>query len=125
MRREIWIGIILGVFCLFPQASWAKSRIMYTIVIKDHRFHPEELVVPTGKKIKLIVDNQDPTPEEFESYDLNREKIVGGNKKITVYIGPLKEGIYKYFGEFHEATAQGVIKAVNDLPSEDQKEERR
>jgi len=105
----------LGIFCAFPQTGWAKSRVTYTIVIKDHRFHPEELVVPTGKKIKLIVDNQDPTPEEFESYDLNREKIVGGNRKITVYIGPLKEGTYKYFGEFHESTARGVIKAVRDL----------
>lgn len=83
----------------------------YMLIIKDHRFQPAELVVPTGKKIKLTVENQDSTPEEFESYPLNREKVVAGNSKITVYIGPLDPGRYPFFGEFNEATAQGVIVA--------------
>lgn len=81
----------------------------FTVTIKDHKFSPAELIVPADKKVKLIVDNQDPTPEEFESHDLNREKVVGGNSKITVFLGPLKPGTYKYFGEFNPDTAQGVI----------------
>ena len=59
----------------------------------------------------MIVENQDKTAEEFESHDLNREKIVGGNKEVTIFIGPLKAGIYKYVGEFNEATAKGTITA--------------
>ena len=55
------------------------------------------------------MENQDPTPEEFESYDLNREKIVKGNAKITLFIGPLPPGVYAYFGEFNPETAQGKI----------------
>ncbi|MCZ6767272.1 MAG: cupredoxin domain-containing protein [bacterium] len=82
---------------------------MYVIQIKDHQFSPVRIVVPAGEKIKLRIENLDPTPEEFESHDLNREKIVIGGGKITVYIGPLKPGTYKYFGEFHEDTARGVI----------------
>lgn len=82
---------------------------VYVIKIKDHKFSPAELIVPANKKLKLRIENLDPTPEEFESYDLNREKVVAGGKKITVFIGPLKPGTYKYFGEFHEDTAQGVI----------------
>ena len=81
----------------------------YTLVIKDHQFQPAELVVPAGKKVKLIVENQDATPEEFESHPLNREKIIAGNGKATIYIGPLKPGRYPFFGEFNQATAQGVI----------------
>jgi len=81
----------------------------YVIQIKNHRFVPAELVVPAGKKIKLRIENLDKSPEEFESYELNREKIVGGGKKITVFIGPLKAGKYAYFGEFNPDTAQGVI----------------
>lgn len=81
----------------------------FTLVIKDHRFQPAELTIPAGKKIKLIVDNQDPTPEEFESYQLNREKLVSGKSSTTVYIGPLEPGRYPFFGDFNQATAQGVI----------------
>ena len=82
-----------------------------TLTIQDHRFIPAELVVPAGRKIKLTVVNKDATAEEFESYELNREKIVAGNGRITVYVGPLRPGRYPYFGEFHMDTAQGVLVA--------------
>lgn len=75
------------------------------------------MIVPANRKIKLIVKNNDATAEEFESYDLNREKIVPGNSEITVYIGPLKPGKCRYFGEFHEDTAQGVIEATRGVDS--------
>ncbi len=81
----------------------------YTLAIKDHRFQPSELSVPVGKKIKLTVVNQDATPEEFESHPLNREKVIAGNSTAIIYIGPLEQGRYPFFGEFNEATAQGVI----------------
>ena len=57
----------------------------------------------------LIVENQDKTIEVFESHDLNREKIVGAGKSIKIYIGPLEAGVYKFFGEFNQKTAQGTI----------------
>lgn len=81
----------------------------YVIVIKDHKFSPEEIIVPAGEKIKLIIDNQDPTPEEFESHDMNREKIISGNKKAKIFVGPLKPGKYHFFGEFNMDTANGYI----------------
>jgi hypothetical protein len=81
----------------------------YRLVIKDHRFVPTEVAVPAGQKVKLVVENQDPTPEEFESYALNREKIVPGNGKIVVFVGPLKPGRYEFFGEFNAKTARGWL----------------
>ncbi len=57
------------------------------------------------------MDNQDSTPEEFESYDFNREKIINGNSSAPVFVGPLEKGEYKFFGEFNQATAQGVLVA--------------
>jgi plastocyanin len=83
----------------------------YTLTIKDHRFDPDLLEVPAGKKLKLVVKNLDPTPEEFESHDLKREKVIAGKGQATISIGPLKPGTYKFVGEFHEATAQGQIVA--------------
>lgn len=83
----------------------------YEITIKDHKFSPVELIVPAGQRIKLRVSNQDATPEEFESHDMKREKIIGGNKTATIFVGPLKPGKYHYFGEFNMDTANGYIVA--------------
>lgn len=91
-------------------SSWALADIpSYKILIENHKFFPSELEVPSGQKVKLIVDNKDSTPEEFESYELKREKVIPGGKQATIYVGPLKAGQYPFFGEFNQATAQGKI----------------
>lgn len=79
------------------------------LAIKDHKFDPAVLNVPANTKIKLLVENQDATPEEFESNDLNREKVVTGKNTITVLLGPLDAGKYHFFGDFHQETAQGDL----------------
>ena len=99
----------LGAGFFTPGARAADDT--YTLQIKDHRFDPAQLDVPAGKKLKLVVKNLDPTPEEFESHDLKREKVIAGKSQAIISIGPLKPGTYKFVGEFHEATAQGQIVA--------------
>ena len=79
------------------------------LTIENHRFSPGEIRVPQGQKIKLVVENRDASPEEFESYELNREKVVLGNASITVFVGPLEKGRYKFFGDFHQDSAQGAL----------------
>ena len=98
----------LGLVC--SVLLYAKTPVI-KITIKNHLFYPSEIIVPAGKKVKLLVSNEDDTPEEFESYELNREKIITGNRKAVIFIGPLKPGRYPFFGEFYPRTAQGVIVA--------------
>ena len=105
----ISIATLLGNGFLCGGALAAEDE--YPIVIKDHKFSPAALTVPAGKKIKLILSNEDASAEEFESYDLNREKVVAGHAKITVFVGPLAPKTYRYFGDFHQDTAQGTIEA--------------
>jgi plastocyanin len=81
------------------------------LVIQDHRFEPAEVVVPAGKRVKIVVENRDATPEEFESHSLNAEKIVAPNASITVLVGPLEPGSYEFFGEFNPETATGTLTA--------------
>jgi len=99
---------ILLISLLLPFAAVAEDGV-YSLIIKDHHFQPAEINIPAGKKVKLVVENQDPTPEEFESHSLNREKIIAGKSKATIYIGPLSPGRYSFEGEFNAKTAQGVI----------------
>jgi plastocyanin len=87
----------------------AAEEAAYTLVIKDHQFQPTEIEIPAGQKIALTVKNNDTTPEEFESTELRREKVVAGGEQIIVYIGPLKPGTYEFFGDFNPRTARGHI----------------
>ena len=100
---------LLVLLALVSGSAAAGDLGPYTLRIKDNKFIPAQLVVPANTKFKLIVVNEDATPEEFESHELNREKIVTGKGKITVFLGPLKPGRYPFFGEFHPKTAQGVL----------------
>jgi hypothetical protein len=102
--------LLIVLFLFAPAVALAQST-EFTIKIKDHRFTPAEVRVPANRQIKLVVVNEDRTPEEFESHELKREKVIPGNSRAPVFIGPLKPGRYPFFGEFHEATAKGVIVA--------------
>jgi len=101
------IAILWGMQTSAVAAEFAEFRV----VIEQHRFTPAVLEIPAGKKFRLIVENRDPTPEEFESYDLNREKIVAGKSSVVVFIGPLKAGSYEYFGDFNPQSARARIVA--------------
>lgn len=99
--------LVLGAFLLPAVTVAADPEVK--LVIKNHRFIPAEVKVPAGKKVKLMVDNQDTTAEEFESKELKREKVIPGRSRAVIFIGPLAPGRYPFYGEFHEATARGVV----------------
>ena len=83
----------------------------FTLTIKDHKFTPEEIKVPANTRVVITIFNEDDSAEEFDSSALKVEKVVAGKSSGTVRIGPLKPGRYPFMGEFHEATAKGVVVA--------------
>jgi hypothetical protein len=98
--------------CLLLTASagaWAADLPEFQLTIKGRKFEPAQLTVPANTKFKLRVTNTDDTPSEFESTEFNREKIVLPNSTITVFIGPLDKGNYKFFDDFHQDTGKGVL----------------
>lgn len=109
MQRSIRLAFLLATLMLPTALAHAAEESTYTITIKNHRFEPAELKVPAGQKIKLIVKNADTTAEEFESHDLHREKIIAGGAEALINLRPLDKGTYKFFGEFHQDTAQGQL----------------
>lgn len=102
--------LALTVFTLLLISSCNdKETVDIEISIIDHKFSPSEITAPAGKKIRLIVHNNDSTVEEFESIDLKREKIISGNSTTHIILAPLRSGEYYFMGEFHEETAQGKL----------------
>lgn len=107
MKRGLVAGLVA--FSLVAVAASAAEMPEYKLIIKDHKFQPTELTVPANTKFKVLVSNQDATPSEFESNEFNREKIVLPNSEVTVFIGPLDKGRYKFFDDFHQDTGNGVL----------------
>lgn len=113
MNRRTPTHIATALFALatlsLSTALHAEDMLTANITLKDHRFYPNQIKVPAGKRVKLVLTNTDRTPEEFESDQLRFEKIVQGGGRVTVFINPLKPGTYHFFGEFNLNTANGHI----------------
>lgn len=108
--------LLLLALTILPVIPASADELVFELRINNHLFYPDTLTVPAGVRFKVNIDNQDPTPEEFESFELNREKVIMGGARSSVFIGPLKPGTYPFFGEFNPETAQGKIIAAPANP---------
>jgi hypothetical protein len=104
----------LAALALSAPASAGEIRTV-TLTLKDHRFTPSAFSVAAGEKVRIEVINQDGATEEFDSHDLKVEELVTPHGRASFTIGPLKTGTYAFMGEFHPATAQGRVAAVDRL----------
>jgi hypothetical protein len=105
-RNRAWF-----VFIVIAIPAARATPLNIEITIRNHRFEPVEVHVPADTKVKLVIKNLDPTPEEFESYELNREKVIAGNSTGLIFVGPLAPGRYPFFGDFNPKLAQGLLVA--------------
>lgn len=105
-RKSIFLS--LSLFLALIANAHAKSETI-SLQIKNHHFEPAEITASANQPLVLSIHNADPTPEEFESDSLKREKIIPGNATVTIRLKPLKPGNYPFYGEFNPDTAQGVL----------------
>jgi hypothetical protein len=105
VRRTL---LLLPALCLSAVPVSAADQ-SFTFVLSDHRFMPASLEVSAGVRFILVVKNADSEKEEFESYSLNREVVIGPGEEARINLGPLKPGNYAFVGEFHAETAQGQL----------------
>lgn len=106
-RTTLLVLAILTVSSL--AAAWAADDPSYALSIRNHRFSPSQIEIPANTKVRLVIRNEDATPEEFDSTQLRREKVIPGGSEATLYVGPLPAGTYEFLGEFHSDTAQGRL----------------
>jgi len=87
----------------------AADNAAIPLTLKNHQFEPPELEIPAGAEVRLLVTNADDTPAEFESHDLDVEKVIPGGQQAEIVVGPLEPGTYEFVDEFNEDTAKGRI----------------
>ena len=91
------------------QSSARADPTKVILTVRDGTFSPDLITGPADSKFILLITNEGSEAEEFESAQLNREKVIAPGKTITVFLGPLKSGRYEFFGDFHPKTAKGVL----------------
>jgi len=111
LERALMLRLAAATLVALSLGAFAANEPEFNVAIEGHKFAPDRIEVPAGKKVKLIVENKDATPEEFESAQLKVEKVIPGKSKATIFVGPLKAGEYKFVGEYNEKTAKGVVVA--------------
>lgn len=107
-KQSVTVNILALVFLLISPLAVAATP-KYELSLSDHRFTPTEITIPANTRVRLLVTNNDNSPEEFHSDSLHREKIIGAKRTGKINIGPLAPGTYSFMGEFHMRTAQGRI----------------
>lgn len=108
MYKKYKIGLSLLAGLLLCANSWAGLPA-YKLTIKDGYFEPETITVAARTRFKIVITNEGPGPEEFESKELRKESVIAAGVTRSVVFAPLKPGSYRFFGEFHPDTAQGQI----------------
>lgn len=102
--------IFLMVFVLAgAKQVMADDEPVFKMTIKDHQFQPSTLHVPADAKVKVLIKNLGPEQEGFNSFDLARDKTVPEGEEVTVYLGPLDPGNYKFWSRNHRETMKGQV----------------
>ena len=108
-----WVALLADAI---PSARAEDGPFEVRITIRNHRFEPAIIEVPADRPLKLIVTNEDSTPEEFESIGLKIERVIPGGKTAEFLVKPLRPNRnFKFFGEFHLDTAQGQLVVKGDM----------
>jgi Cupredoxin-like domain len=85
------------------------KRKALEIRFENHKFSPQTLVVPADRALQITVLNLSSERIEFESFKLNREKVVEPGASITLKLPPLRAGSYDFFDDFHSDVPEGAI----------------
>jgi Cupredoxin-like domain len=102
----------LAVVCALAVAQAARAGARSADVrFQDHHFTPHQLIVPAGRPLALRVVNASAETIEFESFKLNREKVVPPGASVTVRLPALSPGSYDFYDDFHQDVPEGAIVA--------------
>ena len=94
-----------------PLGAASADMPVVVITLKDHRFTPDTIAVPAGRKIRVELTNRDATADDFDSDALHVDRDVKPHEHVSFVIGPLKPGHYPFKGELHADTAHGEVVA--------------
>ncbi len=106
---KVCVKFLACVLLIAAAPAFADTTIAVTL--KNHKFSPSVIKVKANQPSMIVLSNDDDTADEFDSTSLKVEKVVPGHQKGNVRIRALAPGKYPFMGEYHAATAQGIVVA--------------
>lgn len=101
------LTLALSTALVLAAPARAGDMPTFNLLIRAGHFVPATIEVPANTKFRLLIRNEGPGAEEFESIELRKEKVLAPGASSFLVFQPLKPGSYKFFGDFHPETAQG------------------
>ena len=93
--------MLLTALLLTTPALSAFAEQPLALTAQTDGFAPAELQVPADQKLQIAVTNRTGAAIEFESFELNRERVIQSGQTVTIYLSPLGQGRYEFFDDFH------------------------
>ena len=111
MKKLIPVFSVIVLMMLVFLASARGDDTVIELRFENRSFTPQTIIVPANQALALRITNASKDPIEFESFNLNREKVVGPGETITVRIPALRPGSYDFYDDFHQDVPAGSIVA--------------
>jgi len=108
--KSVLLAILIAIFPIsgfFISGALADEPV--EVHLKNHKFSPSTIKVKANKPSMILLYNDDDGADEFDSSSLKIERVVPGHAKANIRIRALAPGKYPFMGEFHAATAQGMV----------------
>lgn len=101
MRVFLLVSSFLAAMAASPALATAEDHTV-TLTVTDGGFTPAELQAPVGARVRIEITNKSSGAIEFESFELNRERVIQVGQTVNVYVTGLDAGTYAFFDDFHQ-----------------------
>ena len=106
------LGVVFSLIAFATVMLTTGARGEDTVIelrFENRRFTPQTITVPANQPLTLRITNASKETIEFESFKLNREKVVGPGETIIVRLPALRPGSYDFYDDFHQDVPEGSI----------------
>jgi heme/copper-type cytochrome/quinol oxidase subunit 2 len=109
--KSATLALALSALCasfVIPSLALATEDSSH-LSFHNGQVEPANLSLPANTPVKLQVTNTGDAVIEFESFELNRERVVQPGQTITVNLPPLSPGNYAFVDDFSNGAVKGEI----------------
>jgi hypothetical protein len=106
LNAVVWLIVLVTV--MFPAGARGDDTVI-ELRFENRSFMPQTITVPANQPVTLRITNASKEAIEFESFKLNREKVVGPGETIIVRLPALRPGSYDFYDDFHQDVPAGSI----------------
>jgi len=111
-KKMKYLIVVSSLIVLATVALASRARGEDTVIelrFENHHFTPQTITAPANQPLRLKVINASRETIEFESFKLNREKVIGPGETIIIPLPALSPGSYDFYDDFHQDVPEGTI----------------